>query len=118
MSLATFQFSRRNLTGTAHHLQSQRGSPFTGDTIVEIEDKLVTAAIDLFKSRLKNEETVNAELFERGELHASLLWKGTGAIFSAKEAYGGGVRSQTVDVDMPNLDVSSVYVSLWAYLDA
>lgn len=117
MPVVDFYFSTTNLNAVASHLQSLSGSPFTGQTIQQIESQLVTASINMFASRYCNLPSVSAQTVNQGELHAAVLWKGIGSIFSASAGVAGGgflLQQQNVNVQVTGQYVVSV--DLWAYL--
>ena len=117
MPVVDFYFSTTNLKAVANHLQSLSGSPFAAQTIQQIESQLATASINMFASRYCNQAAVPAQMVNDGKLHAAVLWKGIGAIFSASAGVSGGgnlLQQQNVNVQVTGQYVVSV--DLWAYL--
>ncbi|WP_151671184.1 hypothetical protein [Nitrincola schmidtii] len=118
MPVVDFYFSNTNLNAVASHLKSLSVSQFDGQAIHQIESQLVTASIDMFASRYCNLSAVSAQTVNQGELHAAVLWKGIGAIFSAsEEVTGSGVLIQQQNLNVQVTGQYVVRVALWAYLD-
>lgn len=118
MPMVNFYFTTTNLNVTAKHLMALAASPTQGQTIAQVENQLVTAAVNLFQARFGNQQSVSAQQVNDGILHAAVLWKGIGAVYSANASVsGGGVLLHQANVNVPISGHFVVCVDLWAYLD-
>jgi hypothetical protein len=111
-----FYFDPANLTATANHLANLPGSPFFGQAVPLVENQLVPAAVNLFVSRFQPLPSVNAILVNDGVLHAAVLWKGIGAIFSASSSVSGNAFHFAANVTLPISGQFVVSVDLWCNL--
>lgn len=117
MPTVDFYFAKTNLTATAQHLITLDATPTQGKTLQQVEALLVDKTVKLFEESFKSEPSVTGQKVNDGVLHAAVLWKGIGAIYSASQTVSGdGVLHHQANVNVAISGEFVIDVDLWANL--